>query len=578
MATIPLFNNGGALPVPAAEGLSRVPTARMQLDYGGLAQTAAKAYQQPLMPKDMYEGDRVAGEAWGQALQTLGKTMKVVFEETAKIKNEGDIADADVKMTESLGAYENGLTGDTSEDSWVSGWEKEVAGLRKGFESDRSLSPYAKHHIGMRLQRMEVAGKIRISSLAMTQQRQRASMSLDNLERVHREQGNFAGMRSVNERRTEVKLQTPEQAQARGDAIDAMERGDGLYKVIDANPKSGREQLDMRGADGKYVHFPWLDTRGREKARSYADQALQDRRIHIIEDVVEYVTSNNGQPIHPDDIDAFDPNRYLSTEQRADVQAYIAGNVSTNRKLTYEQAVTTIDAYRANDDPDQRLSAAMETTIGLTFEGPQKERLLSRLKERKKAASVNDPLPMGTVTGLLQHYVEDLKVFGEYLKPKVDARGQRILIKDPERYEEKDSGTFNQMLFTISGGRIGSMTYHEEAPESYSYEMEVDKVREAQLADKREAIRSTLEREKQAGLFKTTDEMVARLLVLIGQHGGKLPATYRQSGAPVSHGGGMVPNLPNVNAGPGDMSAGNPLLPPLTPQEATTKLNSILSK
>jgi hypothetical protein len=551
VANIPLPPRSQA---PEALPLARIPTA--SYDHGPgirrVAAVAADAYMQPPLPADMFRGDFIKGQAWGEAAQTFGQAMLAIAEDTARAKDEGDLAQLDLDTSEALASYELGLADQPDQSRWAEGWRKTIQKLRNDV-GKRSLSPRAARAADLRIKRTEMEGNIRMQHLAQKQERHRATIALDTLEDQLIKNRQFDAALQVGQRKTDANLQFPEEQEARAYEIKSMAEVDSLYRLIDANPKTARQDLDAKNADGSYVRFPWLDERNRESARSYSDRVLHDRQSHILQEIREHADS--GKPLFPDDVDAFDPSGYLNADQKDDVRKYVAGLIPKNGKADFEEAIAVIDTYKAEDDPTGYGFATMQYAIDTAFTDAFKDKLTERLKKRSDK-TISEAIPMGEVTALLDKWKSEEK-FGAYQKQVRAADGSPLVSKDPKRYTETTSPTWGARLFMLSGGKWGKPGVkhsQDEAPDTFSPVMETDKVAEARIADTIKAIREKVEAKRDAGEFKTIDDALS----YAAEEAVKAGAKVKYSPKP------RQPEPPN------------PLLPPITAEQAAENARKAL--
>jgi hypothetical protein len=420
MATIPLPVRSEA---PRAAPLSRIPVASDNRNLARLGAVAMDAHQQPLLPKDMFRGDQIAGNAWGEALQNLGKAGAALSMEFGRIQNEKDILEWDGKIDETAASYRTSLATNPDPRTWQPGWMKQVEGLKKSLSTDKNLSPAARHQIEMRLGKYASDESVRLQFGAMRENLRQVNIGYDTEEKRSLGAGRIDLARGYNRDAFEKGFRSEADYEAKEVDYNLAERSQNLENLIGNDVQSARNAASLfsqkgtlaeygLGAEGnQYEKQQWL--RKAEGAIAFHEALNADRVASLIAE--GKIRSNEELEIFKDDLS---PKAYSDLAERMN-----RGVV--NDDSTYVNIAAVISGYSAASDPNGLEKSRIEERIITKFDGPKKDELKRQLDERFEATQEGVSPADETVRASLSEVAKDMDA-GKYGVFKIQYDGKNI--------------------------------------------------------------------------------------------------------------------------------------------------------
>jgi hypothetical protein len=381
------------------------------------------AYQQPLLPKDMFRGDQIAGNAWGEALQDLGKVGMALSAEFGRIQNEKDILAWDSKIDQTAADYRTGLATNPDPRTWQPGWMKQVEGLQKALASDKNLSPAARHQVQMRLQKYAADENIRLQFGAMKENLRQVNLAYDTEEKRSLATGRIDLARGYNADAKAKGFRSEADFEAREVDYNLAERSQNLENLIGNDVQSARNAASLfaqkdtlaeygLGADGnQYEKQQWL--RKAEGAIAFHEARNADRVAGLIAE--GRVRTNEELEIFKDD---------LSPKAYSDLQERMSRGV-VNDDSVYVNTSAAISGYSAASDPNGLEKSRIEEHIITKFDGPKKDELKRQLDERFEATQEGVSPADETVRASLAEVAKDMDA-GKYGVYKIQYDGKNV--------------------------------------------------------------------------------------------------------------------------------------------------------
>jgi hypothetical protein len=374
MATIPLYNDGQMPRAPEAQGLSPVPRAEYRVDYAGLADAAARAHTQPLMPKEMFDGKEEAAKAWAGAVQEVGGLVADLATKVGQVRDAGAMADGEKLMRDTFAEYQGGLDPSSDVATRVGGWQKQSQVLAKQILGSGRLSSKAKAAMQERMGRFHREALIHLSADASKQAVSQARASFGALEQTALEQGDFDGARTANQGRTDAELQPPEVGAGREAQLTRAERRQELYAFIEENPRVAKDLFEQEGTLGYFN----LTRRAREEGKQVARAAFARHEYAAVRKVKEAYDADDIQSEVDLDSYALD----VGDETRGRLAAMVSGEWDMDDPVDYERAHVDVLRYNAKVDPRGEKLALLQTDLATRFNGEYEEGLQRELEMR----------------------------------------------------------------------------------------------------------------------------------------------------------------------------------------------------
>jgi hypothetical protein len=412
MATIPLYNDGQMPRVREVEGLSLVPRAEYRGDYAGLADAAARAHTQPLMPAEMFSGKMEVAEAWAGAAKSVGGLVSGLAEKVMKVQDAGAMADGEKLMRDSFAEYQGGLDPSSDVASRLGGWQKQSQALAKQILGSGRLSSKAKESMQLRMERFNSEAVIHLSADASKQAVTQARASFSALEQAAVKQGDYDVALTANDGATDAELQSRQAGEARRAQLMRARQKQELYAFIEENPRVARDLFEQEGTLGYYDLTPW----GREEGGKVARATFARHEYGAVRGLKESLAADDVRDVGGLDAYALD----LDDDTTGQWVAYVNGERDMDDPVDYEQAHLEVGRYNAQLDPYGEKLAKLQTSLATRFNGGYEERLLRSLDgqaERTRAMGTN--AMDDELTGIQQQITQALGtgIFGEWTVP-----------------------------------------------------------------------------------------------------------------------------------------------------------------
>lgn len=246
--------------------------------------------------------------------------------------------------------------------------------------------------------------------------------------------------------------------------------------------------------------------------------------------------------------DRFAAKTYLAVKQ---------GKARMNDEGEFMRAATAIDLLPAGNDAKSQLEAAtVMQLVGVKFSGAYLEALQERFEKHTKSPEEGLYLT-GPALAQLDKWI-DAGAAGVVDKPVLDKAGNQIF-RDPKTLgKSTQAGQTRFGLDWLNPDDAKDVKENDGKPIPLT---EPDPIAKARAIDQRKRIADRLKIEIDAGRIKSGDEaqeFVARQAILAGW---TLPAAAPREGS-------AVPSDETLPRSAGDMSAENPILPPISQEEA----------
>ncbi|MEZ0388220.1 MAG: hypothetical protein ACAI34_14200, partial [Verrucomicrobium sp.] len=190
MPTIPIYNDGQMPRVPdTVQAPVLQPEARLSYDDSGVMKAAQRAYQQPLLPEGAFQGQAIAGEAWGKTMASLGGMLTKLADERIKVRNTRDSLWAENEIRKASASYLATSEGETDSDKIAQGWDKWKQETERRLFDTAKLAPEVRDNA--RLMWMKATGETEILLTSNAVRREVAEAKSLGLElaRTHSAQG-----------------------------------------------------------------------------------------------------------------------------------------------------------------------------------------------------------------------------------------------------------------------------------------------------------------------------------------------------------------------------------------------------
>lgn len=422
MGTIPLYNDGQMPRVPEAEGLSAVPQARYQADYERLGLLAAKAHEQPEMPKEVLDvqGRLDAAEAWAGAVESVGGLVSDLAKKVGQVRDAGALADGENQMRKSFETYQSAVDPSSDVATRLSGWLKQSQAVAKQILGSGRLSSKAKESMQLRMERFNADAVIHLSADASKQAVAQARGSFAALEQSALEQGDYEGALTANEGMTEAELQSPEEGAARAGQLMRARQKQELYAFIEQNPRVARDLFEQEGTLGYYDLTPW----GREEGRKVARATFARHEYETVRGLKESIAGDEVRDV--DGLDAYALD--MDDDTMGQWVAYVNGEREMDDPVDYERGHLEVSGYNALLDPHGEKLAKLQTSLATRFNGGYEERLLKALEGQAERTRVMGTNAMDDELVAVQRQITqslETGMFGEWQAPGVEVEVER---------------------------------------------------------------------------------------------------------------------------------------------------------
>lgn len=429
MATIPLPERSQA---PGAAPLSRIPVASYNQDYQRLGAVASRAYMQPELPKNWNQGDVIAGNAWGEALQNLGKVGVALALEGARIQNEKDVLAWDNKMNEMATAYRSSLATNTDTRTWQPGWERQVEGLQKALSTDKTISPAARHAIEMRLSKFNSDEGTRIQFSALKENLNQ----LNTAYGLHTEQAiqarNFPAARGfVDDQQAKGFLSEPE-ADVKRYQIDQAEREVKLDNLIGNDVQSARNAASLFAQKDTLSEFN-LSPYEKQQYLRKAESAIAFHEARNAETVVNHIIT--GDIRNEQELEVFKED--VSPQAYEDLRKRLTLGL-VNDDAEYQRMFSQVSSYNASSDESGIARAKLDEQITTKFDSGMQAELKRQLDDRATATKAGISSTDSAVTSALNEADADMDA-GKRGVFKI--KFEKIVAPDAKLDEDTPAGT-----------------------------------------------------------------------------------------------------------------------------------------
>ncbi len=407
MANVPLFNDGQSRPAPRGPKQARMPDksgsiSTASLDTRGVSQAMLQASQQPTIPLNAFQGDAIAGEAWGNALQNIGAVIGKVAEDRMQAKNYADLADAEGYMNTQLSEFEKEKQANINNpDSWGGLWQKKFQGIQKTIETNKNYSPFVRERLRNHLVRWGSSAAINIEGDATQATFARAKQSSEANFLSAIDAGDLEGARRAKQVQVDMGLIVPEKAN-----YDLTQGGKQIqeqnHEVFVNRLNLATANMDEEGAktliktsglrdDEKDIYLAdTLSKIGQQRAR--VDTKLKNDRI----DGYRYAIAKDGVlSIDPLAIDQDVKDGKLDVGAAAGLRETLrnAQGVQENPQangydylphLKMEELITDAQNYDPDDDPNGKTWGELsQRALSLGMSQIQHARFAAELDEAK---------------------------------------------------------------------------------------------------------------------------------------------------------------------------------------------------
>jgi hypothetical protein len=416
MATIPIYQRSEA---PEAAPLSRIPVASDNRNIARLGAVASEAYMQPTLPKDMFRGDAIAGNAWGEALQNLGKNLSVLSMEASRIQNEKDIMEWDSRMNQAAADYRANLANNTDPRTWLPGWQKQFQGLQSTLASDKRLSPAARDQIQMRLSRFGAAEGINLQMSSVRENLRQVNLGYDTEEKRAMGEGRIDVARGFNKNALDKGFRSQADYEAKELEYNLAERSRKLESFAGTSAKDALIAADAVAQPGTLTEYGLTDMERFQWEQKYRGMAAARERqeLDLIDDFFA-----TGQYRSVEDLDASAEN--LRPATLAAVKEKVRKNMQVDPAF-YQKRYAEVLNYNAATDESGLQKSELENSIRAEFPTPHAGTLIEQLNKRASATEQGMSASDQVVANAAKAFTQDMEA-GKYGVYKIPYDGKNI--------------------------------------------------------------------------------------------------------------------------------------------------------
>jgi hypothetical protein len=416
MATIPLPQRSEA---PGSAPLSRIPVASDNRNIARLGAVASEAYMQPTLPKDMFRGDAIAGNAWGEALQNLGKNLSVLSMEASRIQNEKDIMEWDSRMNQAAADHRANLANNTDPRTWLPNWQKQFQGLQSALVSDKRLSPAARDQIQMRLSRFGAAEGINLQMSSVRENLRQVNLGYDTEEKRAMGEGRIDVARGFNKNALDKGFRSQADYEAKELEYNLAERSRKLENFAGTSAKDALIAADAVAQPGTLTEYGLTDMERFQWEQKYRGMAAARERqeLDLIDDFFA-----TGQYRSVEDLDASAEN--LRPATLAAVKEKVRKNMQVDPAF-YQKRYAEVLNYNAATDESGLQKSELENSIRAEFPTSHAGTLIEQLNKRAAATEQGMSASDQVVANAAKAFTQDMEA-GKYGVYKIPYDGKNI--------------------------------------------------------------------------------------------------------------------------------------------------------
>jgi hypothetical protein len=326
MATIPLFNDGQAPRTPQAAPLSRIPTARLELDYASLANKAAAANQMPELPRDFFRGLQMGDQALGDAVQQLGNSMQELSVRQMQAKEYADAEEIQTELRYRELEFEKWRTENPDPSKWGEEFNRRFQAVQKDFDG-RPYLPRTRALAQRSLDRFGQHGLISVEIDAKRKEFARAHDAVRAKRELGIETRNPNLIAEADRDAVGMSLEEPNVAALENlRATKAMQKGMQADLIFNS-PKVALDILEGRVEPPDYMAD--MSAEERFKAARTARLTIAENQQVILQQVEKDIASNVLTSVEQfeSQVDQYDIKGTLDAETRRQAHAIIRGRV-----------------------------------------------------------------------------------------------------------------------------------------------------------------------------------------------------------------------------------------------------------
>jgi len=389
----------------------------------------------------------------GAALVGLGQSVRQagqVAEEFAMRKqhavNTADVMDAGLKMEQASADYQNEMSRNQDEETWVPNWQKNIAKVKGQVLGDPKLAPVVREKLENQFKEFETSSTIQVTTQANVRTIQRQKGRLMNVADTMWQNGDFERGKIAIEAMQSAGLVNDDEAR------EILRKGEVKVDFNNANrgiatdPIATLDALSDATDGGRWRNFTALDENQRESLRVEARRQVSAVRAETVNGLVD--RRNAGEIIPGEELqDLVDGRKLTATQMKWILQEQKRATNDPGVTKHFADLLRDIDTYRkAPDDPTNEKFAEL-TARRMLLPPEMREEAQRRLDKAANPSSDHQQtkLATGYIDDLLQGgYFGPLKQDTGTMDQAEKAYGQAIELKrDLERFVQANPAALN---------------------------------------------------------------------------------------------------------------------------------------
>lgn len=284
----------------------------------------------------------------GQGLEQVSSTLSEFAMRKQNAVNAAAVVDAQTRMEKAQSAYQQDMTTNQDENTWVPNWQKATADLKSTVLSNPQLAPVVRDHLENQFKEFEQRSTSQISTQANVRTIQRQSAIFTNAANDAWEAGDFEKGSQNILKMVQLGLISDTKGQ------EMLAKGQNQVDVSNAvhgiatDPILALHGLEEKDKKGDWANYSELDENQRESLRVKAMQQISKVRQQTVDDLVDQ--QNNGKILQKADLQQLvDTQKLTSTQMRWILQSQ---GQPEDPKLNqhFAELLTDIDGYDHSKD------------------------------------------------------------------------------------------------------------------------------------------------------------------------------------------------------------------------------------
>lgn len=290
-----------------------------------------------------------AKAAVGEGAQRVADVLQEFSERKQAATNTADVVEAQAQMQKTQSAYQDDMTTNQDESTWVSGWQDQVKAL-KSTVLNGNLAPVVRRHLENQFTTFEGTSTTQIATQANVRSIQRQKARLMTVADDNWKGGDFVQGKQAIDAMVSAGLVNPDEA------VSILEKGREKVDMANVNrgigldPIATYDALGEQTEGGKWKNFTALDENQRESLKVEARRATSAVRADTVNDLVD--RRNGGEIIQVDELQKLvDSRKLTATQMKWILQEQTRAKGDPGNLPAFSTLLSDIDKYDKNADP-----------------------------------------------------------------------------------------------------------------------------------------------------------------------------------------------------------------------------------